>query len=41
VGGSKRERVIDALDDMSWLTDREKEYLFGTCYSSDKNNPYK
>lgn len=41
VAGSKQEKVIEALDDMSWLSDRERDYLYGTRYSSDKNNPYK
>lgn len=40
VGSLKQDEVIDALEEMTWLTDRERDYLFGTRYSSDKNNPW-
>jgi hypothetical protein len=39
-GSLKQEEVIDALYDMTWLTDAERDYLFGTRYKSDKNNPW-
>ena len=39
ISGSKQEKVIQALEEMN-LTDKERSYLFGTKYSSDKNNPW-
>jgi nicotinamide mononucleotide adenylyltransferase len=39
-GSLKQEEVIDALEGMSWLSDEERDYLFGTRYESDKNNPW-
>lgn len=39
-GSLKQDEVIDALEEMTWLTDRERDYLFGTRYTSDKNNPW-
>lgn len=41
ISGSKQQDVIEALEGMYWLTDEERSYLFGTKYSSDKNNPWK
>jgi Mg2+/Co2+ transporter CorC len=40
IPGSKQAKVIDALNGMSWLTDAEKAYLFGTSYKDSPNNPY-
>ena len=40
IPGSKQEEVIEALENMSWLTDKERDYLFSTKYTSDKNNPW-
>jgi chromosome condensin MukBEF complex kleisin-like MukF subunit len=39
-GSLKQEEVIDALKKMSWLTDKERDYLFSTRYESNKNNPF-
>lgn len=39
IAGSKQEKVIQILEDMD-LTDAQRSYLFGTKYSSDKNNPW-
>ena len=39
-GQTKQEKVIDLLDGMN-LSDAERSYLFGTKYTSDKNNPWK
>ena len=40
IPGTKQEEVIEALENMSWLTDEERDYLFSTKYTSDKNNPW-
>ncbi len=39
-GLSKQEKAIDLLESMN-LSDAERSYLFGTKYTSDKNNPWK
>lgn len=40
IPGSKQEKVIEAIDDMSWLSEEQKSWLFRSKYSSDKNNPW-
>lgn len=40
IPGTKQDAVIEALENMSWLTDEERDYLFSTKYTSDKNNPW-
>lgn len=40
IPGSKQEKVIEAIDDMSWLSPEQKSWLFRSKYSSDKNNPW-
>ena len=41
ISGSKQKKVIDELEDMDWLTDEERAWLFETKYQSGKNNPWK
>lgn len=38
--GTKQEKVIDALEDMYWLTDAERDALFSSTYESKRNNPF-
>ena len=38
---SRQSQIIDAIDDMDWLSKAEKSYLYRTEYTSDKNNPWK
>lgn len=40
IPGSKQEKVIEAIDDMSWLSTEQKSWLFRSKYTSDKNNPW-
>lgn len=40
IPGSKQEKVIEAIDDMSWLSPEQKSWLFRSKYTSDKNNPW-
>lgn len=40
IPGSKQEKVIEAIDDMSWLSEEQKSWLFRSKYPSDKNNPW-
>lgn len=39
-GQTKQEKAIDLLESMN-ISDKERSYLFGTKYTSDKNNPWK
>ncbi len=36
-----QKEFIQAVDDMEWLNDRERSYLFSTKYDSQKNNPWR
>ena len=40
IPGSKQEKVIDYLEDMSGLTDDERAFLFDMKYPDSKNNPF-
>lgn len=40
ISGSKRDKVIETLEEMSWLTDAERDYLFSEKGYSDKSNPW-
>lgn len=35
ITGSKQAKIIDELNSMKWLTDKERGYLYGTNYSVD------
>lgn len=39
-GQTKQEKAIDLLESMN-ISDKERSYLFGTKYTSDKNNPWR